>query len=128
MSFGGQHDARLVGNTLTLFDNGSLRGRAPRALRFQLDLVARTATLVNEIENPAVTFSGCCGSARLLPGGHWVVSWGGRSAISEQTETGAPIFELNLGSDVFSYRADPILPGRLDRAALRAGMDAMHPR
>ena len=87
VSFGGQHDARLVGNTLTLFDNGSLRGRAPRALRFQLDLVARTATLVNEIENPAVSFSGCCGSARLLPGGHWVVSWGGRSAISEQTES-----------------------------------------
>ena len=126
--FGGQHDVRVLPDgTVTVHDNGTGLGRAPRALRFRIDEQARTATLVQQIENPFAGDSPCCGSARMLPGGDWVISWGGTHLVTEQTKTGAPVFALNFPAHI-SYRAFPVLPGRLSRSALYRGMDAMHPR
>ena len=127
--FGGQHDARILRDgTLTLHDNGTRTTRSPRAVRYRLDLRARTATLVEDVREGAVTFSGCCGSARRLSGGHWVTSWGGQPSIAELTRSGLAVFRLAFTQNMFSYRADPIEPGRLGVAALRRGMDRMHPR
>ena len=68
--FGGQHGARILGDgSITIHDNGSGRGRAPRAARFQIDTVAKTATLVDSRSDPDIPGSFCCGSARSLPGG-----------------------------------------------------------
>jgi hypothetical protein len=86
-----------------------------------------TATLLERIDGPSATVSPCCGSARKLPGGHWVISWGGIHLIEETNEAGKRIFALHFPVHI-SYRVFPVLPGRLKRAALRAGMDAMHPR
>jgi hypothetical protein len=124
--FGGQHDARLSpdGRTLTLFDNGTRRDRPPRALRYTIDPVARTATLVQSVTE-AVPETFCCGSARLLPGGHWVTSWGDRSLLTEADSSGARIFALRFAGARSTYRAEPVLPGTLPRSALRRGMDAM---
>jgi hypothetical protein len=126
--FGGQHDIRaLPDGTITLHDNGTGLHRPPRALRFSIDQQARTATLVEQIADPLPEDSPCCGSARKLPGGHWVISWGGTHLITEQTATGKPVFTLTFPTHI-SYRAFPVLPHRLKRSALYAGMDAMHPR
>ena len=65
------------------------------------------------------------GSARLLPDGHWVVSWGNIPYVTEQTATGRPVLTIRFADPLFSYRAFPVLGHRLSRAALRAGMDAM---
>ena len=49
--FRGQHDARILSDgSLTVHDNGFIPGnlRAPRAVRFALDLNARTATLAEQ--------------------------------------------------------------------------------
>ena len=127
--FGGPHDARLLPDgTLTIHDDGTGRGRSPRAVRYSLDLTARTATLLESVTSPGVTSSGCCGSARRLPGGDWVMGWGGTPHLFEQAPDGSVVFHMTMQSPLVHYRAEPILPGTVTRAALRLGMDAQYPR
>jgi outer membrane protein assembly factor BamB len=128
-SFGGQHDARLTadGRYLTLFDNGTLRNRPPRAVRYSIDGAARTATLLQSVTDPAVSDSLCCGSARLLPGGDWVISWGGNFVVTEADPAGHRVLALGFAGERQSYRAIPILPGTLRARDFRTGMDAQAP-
>jgi hypothetical protein len=124
----GQHDARLLPDgTLTVHDNRTLSGQHPRAIRFSIDESARSATLIEEITDPDTSYSNCCGSARMLPGGDWVMSWGASGLVEELTPTGRRLFALHFGghTGADSYRAIPIMPGQLSLRAMRAGMDAM---
>jgi hypothetical protein len=125
--FGGQHDARTTdgGRTVTVYDNGMLRGRPPRALAFSIDERARTARLLETIAYEGADDSVCCGGARKLPGGNWVVSWGHTPWVTEQTSSGHLVLAIRFQDKVASYRAEPVLPGRLERSTLRRGMDAM---
>jgi hypothetical protein len=127
--FGGQHDARILSDgTLTIHDNGSMKNRNPRAVRYQIDLtsIPHTATLIEQITDPGSGSSGCCGSARRLAGGDWVMAWGGTPLVTELTASGTRVFSLTFQSN-FSYRAVPVPFGQLSRSALRAGMDAQRP-
>ncbi|MEA2368106.1 MAG: hypothetical protein QOH38_824 [Thermoleophilaceae bacterium] len=129
-NFGGNHDARVRdgGRVVTLYDNGSLRSRPPRALEFRIDRRKRTATLVRDIRFAPARDSICCGSARVLPGGNWVIGWGHIPWVTEQRPDGTPVFELHFADPEWSsYRAVPVLRGELSRGALRRGMDAMAP-
>jgi hypothetical protein len=132
--FGGQHDARVLGDgTVTVHDNGFHAGTGPRhpprAVRYAIDTGAGTATLIEQVTDPAgLGSAGCCGSARRLPGGDWLASWGNDNLITELTSAGARVFSLSFQSGFFSYRSHPVLPGTLSRAALREGMDAQSPR
>ena len=123
--FGGQHDARLNSNgTISLHDNGSgTRSRAPRVVRYQLDLSAKTATLVESRADATIPASFCCGSARLLPGGNWVTTWGGTSTFTETTPANIDVLRVTFSSGVLLYRAEPIFGGRLTREELRVGMN-----
>jgi uncharacterized protein YndB with AHSA1/START domain len=126
--FGGQHDVRVLRDgTVTLHDNGTGLGRPPRALRFRIDPKARTATLLEQLTDPFGAMSPCCGSARKLPGGNWVISWGGTDLVTEETPAGKSVFSLSF-PEYLTYRAFPVLPHKLRRSKLYAGMDAMHPR
>jgi hypothetical protein len=132
--FGGQHDARVLNDgSVTVFDNGfhpdpALR-HAPRAVRYAIDANARTASLLEQIRDPAnLPPAGCCGSARKLATGNWLVSWGGTNMISELTPSGTRAFNLRYQNGPFSYRSHPVLPGVMSRATLREGMDAQFPR
>jgi Arylsulfotransferase (ASST) len=126
---GGQHDARLLPDgTLTVFDDGSLLGRAPRAVRYRIDPVAHTATFIGAVTDPGVTSPICCGSTRLLGDGNWLVSWGNNPVVGEYEPNGTPVFRISFADDVFSYRAVPIAASELPVAALRQGMDAMATR
>lgn len=129
--FGGQHDARLLSDgTVSLYDNGSARNRPPRAVRYRLDTAAGTATLVHSVSDPSVQpISFCCGSTRILPGGNYVIGWGGNGTnspdVTETTRSGARIFDLSFpGASIFTYRGLPVLPGVLSKSTLRSGMDA----
>ena len=125
----GQHDARILPDgTLTIHDNGTGRSRAPRGVRYAIDETARTATWLEEVSDAGAAASPCCGSARRLPGGNWVSSWGGNPLVTELTSAGERVFTLSFAYGLFSHRAAPILPGELSRAALREGMNAQHPR
>lgn len=123
--FGGQHDVRVLPDgTITAHDNGTGLGRPPRALRFRIDTGAMTATLVEQVADRAGARSPCCGSARKLPGGNWVISWGGTHEIEERTAGGKRVFAMRLPLHI-SYRVFPVLPGHLTYGELRRGMDAM---
>ncbi|HEY7107548.1 MAG TPA: aryl-sulfate sulfotransferase [Acidimicrobiia bacterium] len=125
---GGQHDARVLADgTVTLHDNGTGLGRPPRGVRYQIDTGAHTATWLEQSgDGDLVASVGCCGSARRLTGGDWVFGWGGTNTVTERTSGGQRVFLMQfVGANV--YRATPVLPGVLDRATLRAGMDAQYP-
>jgi Arylsulfotransferase (ASST) len=125
---GGQHDVRLQPDgTITVFDDGSFLGRPPRAVHFAIDPVARTATFLGEVTDPDVTNSVCCGSARHLVDGDWLISWGGDPIVGEYGADGTPVFRLDFGA-LFSYRAVAVRGSELSIGALRAGMDAMASR
>jgi hypothetical protein len=126
--FGGQHDVRALSDgTITLHDNGTGL-RPPRALRFRINARARTATVIERlVDHQTSPNSPCCGSARKLPRGDWVIDWGDQHLITELTPADQPVFSLSFPGE-FSYRADPVLPGVLSRRALNAAMDHMHPR
>lgn len=127
--FGGQNDAWVwPDGTVSVYDNGSNRNRAPRVLRFAIDPQARTATLIQTLTEPAATRSDCCGSARMLPGGDWVVSWGDSGVVDELGSNGQPVLRLTFDTPYFTYRAVPVLPGQLQTSALVAAMDRMNAR
>jgi len=79
--FGGQHDPRLLPDgSVTLFDDGTGLGRAPRAVRYRIDMPAYTATTLEQLTDPAAESDSSFGeSARRLSGGDWVVGWAGRT-------------------------------------------------
>jgi hypothetical protein len=82
---------------------------------------AKTATLVEAVRDSSIPSSGCCGSARKLPGGNWVAGWGGTSQITENGPDGTQVFRL---TGTFVYRGIPLLPGQFAASEFRAGMDA----
>ncbi len=123
--FGAQHDAReLPDGTITVHDNRTGLDGVPRAARYRIDEQQRTATQVEQVTDPAAPTSPCCGSARRLEGGDWVVSWGGTNRVAELTPSGEQRFTLTLPG--FSYRAYPVPPADFDEATLQAGMDAQY--
>jgi hypothetical protein len=125
--FGGQHDARVLRDgTITLHDNGTGRNRPPRLLRFRIDTTTRTATLLEQVADPAVRQSFFAGGTRRMAGGNWVVSWGGTSVIEELTPTGRPVFTLRLPQSYFSYRTFPIPAGVYKTSTLRRAMDIQY--
>jgi Arylsulfotransferase (ASST) len=128
LTFGGQHDARVLGDgTITVHDNRTGSENGPRAVRYRIDEAARTATQVEQVTDPGAALSLCCGSARRLPGGDWVMSWGYNGLVTELNPQGERVFGLRFGEGLFSYRAVPITAKQLSAKALRRGMDAQHP-
>ena len=107
-----------------MFDNRSHRDHRPRAVLYEIDAAHRTATLLESITDPMAASSTCCGSARKLPGGDWVISWGATRWVTETDSTGKVLLRFDFHGRS-AYRAYPVLPGVLDPARLRAGMDAM---
>jgi hypothetical protein len=128
---GAQHDARLLDDgTVSVFDNRTnLRHNLPRVARFRINEAAGTATHLGSITDPDVPASLCCGSARLLGNGHWLISWGkdatgNTGSIGGYEPDGDRTFLLRFDKG-FSYRAEPVPAGVVTAADLRQAMDAM---
>ena len=75
------------------------------------------------ITDPAVTASSCCGSARRLGNGHWLISWGLPNGVAGYRPSGQRSFLLDFNS-TFSSRATPV-PGAVSARDLREAMDAI---
>jgi hypothetical protein len=128
-TLGAQHDARLLSDgTLTVFDNRTNLGqKKPRAVRFRIDRKTRTATLLNSITDPDVPVSYCCGSARRLGNGDWLISWGKPGPIGGYEPDGDRTFLLSFDSTYpYAYRAEPVPAGALSARKLRRGMRAKY--
>ena len=121
---GGQHDARLDRyGRLTIFDNGKDRPRRPRVVFYRLDLAAGKAIYKGQLNDPEVKRSHCCGSARELPGGGWLVSWGDNKLVTGFDRQGRIAFRLHLPAPTF--RAVPVPPGATTVRRLERGMSEM---
>jgi Arylsulfotransferase (ASST) len=126
-NFSGNHFARMLANgNLTIHDNGTRAGRPPRAAQYHINSASGTATLISEVTDPRAPYSACCGSATLMPGGDWLISWGANSIVTELSSTGNPVLTLSFPSG-FSYRAYDVTSSQIDRNALINGMNAMPP-
>jgi arylsulfotransferase ASST len=126
-TFGAQHDARLLPDgTLTVFDNRTNLLQPPRAVRFRIDEQTGTATLLQSITDPAVSASQCCGSARRLGNGDWLINWAEAKdhPIGGYKPNGDRTFLLRFNPRS-SYRAEPVQGGVLTTEDLRAAMQTM---
>ena len=123
--FSGQHDARLEPDgTLTVHDNGSRANRAPRALQFSIDTSTMTAAELAQVTDPRAPTSPYTGSVEHLPGGDWVMSWGGNDFVTELNAQGVPQLTITYPNFPFTYSyRDADLDAPI--TAIRAGMNAM---
>jgi hypothetical protein len=122
--FGGQHDARVEENgNISVYDNGKDRPRRPRVVSYRLDLEQGTATYLSQLNEPRVTASHCCGSARPLEEGGWLVSWGDNPLVTAFDGSGRTAFRLELAASTF--RAVPVPDGATTAAALDQGLETM---
>ncbi|HET7417365.1 MAG TPA: arylsulfotransferase family protein [Solirubrobacterales bacterium] len=104
---GGQHDARIDRRgRLTIFDNGKDRPRRPRVVFYRLDLGHGRALYRGQLNDPEVSRSHCCGSARETHDGGWLVSWGDNPLVTGFDRQGRIAFRLHLPSSTF--RAVPV--------------------
>ena len=121
---GGQHDARIGRDgRLSIYDNGKDRPRRPRVVFYRLDLDNHEAHYLGQLNDPEVRRSHCCGSARELPGGGWIVSWGDNPLVSAFDAQDRLAFRLHLAASTF--RAVPAPVGATSAKALDEGMEAM---
>jgi hypothetical protein len=121
---GGQHDARVAADgSLSVYDNGKDRPRRPRVVFYRLDLKHRAAVYRGQLNDPEVRRSHCCGSARQLPDGGWLVSWGDNPLVTEFDPQGRIEFRLKLAAPTF--RAVPVPPGATTVAKLDRGLERM---
>jgi hypothetical protein len=122
--FGGQHDARIAQDgSLSVYDNGKDRPRRPRVVFYSLDPKRGTARYLSQLNDPAVKASHCCGSARQLADGGWLVSWGDNPLVTAFDAEERIVFRLELAASTF--RAVPVPPGAVSIAELDRGLEAM---
>jgi hypothetical protein len=122
--FGGQHDARIDDSgLLTVYDNGKDRPRRPRVAFYRLDIAQGRAIYRGQLNDEQVTSSHCCGSARPLPGGGRLVSWGDNPLVSGFDADGRLGFRLHLPAPTF--RAIPVPPGATTIPHLDRAMESM---
>ncbi|MCX6393652.1 MAG: aryl-sulfate sulfotransferase [Solirubrobacterales bacterium] len=129
----GQHDARLnKDGTLSVLDNGSTIVRngvsashPQRVLRFLINRSRKTAAVAEKLQDPAIGSGSCCGSARRMSDGAWLVAWGGLPYIRAYNKSHAVVFALEFSPIDFTYRATPVSSSQVSEATLIAGMDEM---
>jgi Arylsulfotransferase (ASST) len=122
---GGQHDARIGDDgRLSVYDNGKDRPRRPRVVFYRLRPAQGEARYLGQLNDPEVRTSHCCGSARQLEGGGWLVSWGDNPLVTAFDEKGRVVFRLRLAAPTF--RAVPAPPGATTVAELYRGLERMY--
>ncbi|HZU61371.1 MAG TPA: arylsulfotransferase family protein [Solirubrobacteraceae bacterium] len=106
-NFEWQHDARLNGDQLTLFDDGAWPQEESQssAKVLRIDQSKRTAVLLRRYTHspPLLAFKG--GSMQILPNGNVFVGWGGAPDFSEYTPAGRQVFNGSVPIYMNSYRA-----------------------
>ena len=114
-AFQWQHDARLDGSTVTMFDDHccqltgggtSVPATGPsRGLMLRLDQGARTATLVAQYPGDGRFESEYMGDAQPLPNGAMFVGWGSEPSFSEYSRSGKLLLGAELPGPNLTYRA-----------------------
>jgi len=106
-NFEWQHNARLTGNTLSLFDDGSAPQEEPQSSAKVLSINQRagTVSLVHRYTHSPSLSANSAGSAQVLPDGDMFVGWGPEPDFSEYSSDGSQIFNGAFVWGTASYRA-----------------------
>ncbi|HEU5254281.1 MAG TPA: arylsulfotransferase family protein [Solirubrobacterales bacterium] len=121
---GGQHDVRVADDgSLSIYDNGKDRPRRPRVVFYRLETGRGTARYLGQLNDSEVNSSHCCGSARELADGGWLVSWGDNPLVTGFGPDHRIAFRLELAAPTF--RAIPVPPGAVTVSRLDRALEAM---
>jgi hypothetical protein len=103
-----QHDAEFQpGGLVSMFDNGSdpPKQRESSGLLLRPDIAARTVTLVKRFANPTKTLlASSQGNTLSLPGGDWLLGYGGLPNFTEYDASGHVLLDGTLGRSVQDFR------------------------
>ncbi|HXR28639.1 MAG TPA: arylsulfotransferase family protein [Solirubrobacteraceae bacterium] len=103
-----QHDARWEpGGLVSLFDNGSdpAEEKQSRGLLLDPNTKTHTVTLVKQFTNPNATLlASSQGDLLPLPGGNWLMGYGGLPNFTEYNGSGAVLLDATLGYNVQNFR------------------------
>jgi hypothetical protein len=128
-----QHDAEWQpGGLISLFDNGSTppKEKQSRGLLLKPDTAAHTVTLVKALTNSAKTLlASSQGNTLALPGGDWLMGYGGLPNFTEYDSSGHVLLDGTLGKNVQDFRTylspwSATAPGRPAVVAKAAGSGA----
>ena len=113
----GQHSAQMVGpDRLLLYDNGYMLEEGAvmgdsRAVEYELDRDAGTATRVWDYVGKGSLWSPAGGSVQRLPNGNTVIGWASAAPVgpweatmSEVDADGELLFELSIAEGLWSYK------------------------
>jgi Arylsulfotransferase (ASST) len=103
-----QHDAEFQpGGLISLFDNASdpPKQRESSGLLLKPDLSNHTVTLVKRFVNPTKTLlASSQGNTLSLPGGDWLLGYGGLPNFTEFDPSGHVLLDGTLGKNVQDFR------------------------
>jgi hypothetical protein len=103
-----QHDAEWQpGGLISLFDNGSTppKEKQSRGLLLKPDASSHTVTLVKALTNPSKTLlASSQGNTLSLPGGNWMMGYGGLPNFTEYDANGHVLLDGTLGKNVQDFR------------------------
>jgi hypothetical protein len=103
-----QHDAQFQpGGLISVFDNASdpPEQRESSGLLLRPEIGARTVTLVKRFVNPTKTLlASSQGNTLSLPGGDWLLGYGGLPNFTEFDSSGHVLLDGTLGKNVQDFR------------------------
>ncbi len=108
IGFSHQHAVRRLDNgDFILFDNGNFHSpQFSRAVEYQVDESAMTATLVWQYRHTPDVYGSAMGYVQRFTGGHTLIGWGATNpTVTELDENGSKILELTFEPGAYSYRA-----------------------
>jgi hypothetical protein len=115
--FSYQHDIRRLPNgNISLFDNGTQRTpQWSRGVEYELDEVNKTCKLVWQYRHTPDVYAGVQGAMQTLENGNRLIAWGSailenRTLVTEVSPTGEVVFQAELPSMIFPYKAEKIDP------------------
>ncbi|MGH7496592.1 MAG: aryl-sulfate sulfotransferase [bacterium] len=106
--FSHQHGIRRLANGhIILFDNGNLHAPpVSRAVEYELNESAKTATLVWEYRHEPPLFGSALGFAQRLPNGNTLINYGLAQRVIEVDQAGTKVWEVKVEElNRFVYRA-----------------------
>jgi hypothetical protein len=103
-----QHDAEWrPGGLISLFDNGSTppKEKQSRGLLLEANEAARTVTLRKAFTNPSRRLlASSQGNTLELPGGNWLMGYGGLPNFTEYDSAGNVLLDGTLGKNVQDFK------------------------
>jgi Arylsulfotransferase (ASST) len=103
-----QHDAEFQpGGLISVFDNGSAppKEKQSRGILLRPDASKHSVTLAKQLVNPSKTLlASSQGNMLALPGGNWLLGYGGLPNFTEFDSSGHVLLDGALGKDVQNFK------------------------